>query len=122
VQSFVYALDKQGLQIIRDAECVFDCLLLHENRTQIILRYEVGMSQAILAARYSIADYLTNTTVSSKDLDTCQHRDIWTRERLRDRYGSGCCSLEQTLFFKSSRFVSPEVAKQINYTGSLLIA
>jgi hypothetical protein len=120
VQSFVYALDKQGLQIIRDAECVFDCRHFNKNRTQIILRYEVGMSQAILAAHYSIADYLTNTTISSKDLETCQHLDMWKQHLLQERFGFGCCSLEQTLFFKSSRFVPPQVAKQINYTGSSL--
>jgi hypothetical protein len=47
------------------------------------------------------------------------YEDIWIGSRLKFVYDGRIPSLEDVLFFKTSRYLSPEIAAQINFTGKV---
>ena len=47
------------------------------------------------------------------------YEDIWIGSRLKSVFDGRIPSLEDVLFFKTSRYLSPEVARQINYTDEV---
>ena len=121
VQSFVYAVDNVGLQIILNARAIFDCRQLQiksnvQRYAQIIQLYEIGMSQAIFKAGYGIASLLPLTVLLPENRTMCTIFDMWSRGGLEERFGHVLTSNE-TLFFKSSRFLPKELAKLIEYPG-----
>jgi len=153
IQSFLYALDRKGIEIIQGANSLFDCLQLpplsarhHRNNKQytpeelmfheIVMRYELGLSTAILEAGYAIApllhprqpkcthvtkaDILEDPNNQNKAMDPnqkCRNFDMWYTQPLEHLYHGRIPTLNETLFFKSSRFVTPEIATLIQYTG-----
>jgi len=78
VQSMAVAFDKTGIQVVNKSGAVYDCGIASNNdldadkRWEIIEHYEMGMSQAILNAGYSIGS-LTGSlgkpiTISKSDI------------------------------------------------------
>ena len=47
------------------------------------------------------------------------YEDIWIGSRLKSVFDGRIPSLEDVLFFKTSRYLSPEIARQINYTDEV---
>ena len=133
VQSMVYALNKVGMHAIMESDCVYDCRpvkeeLLRRNMSNtqfqnifqgsIINRYERGMGKFLLNRGYAIST-LTRTKVITKDnRSNCTDKDMWLTDRLKEEYGA-IPSLEQFMFFKTSRILTPETAKVINFTGKV---
>ena len=121
VQSFVYAVDNVGLQIILNASAIFDCRQIRTksraNRYALVVKlYEIGMSQAILNAGHGIASLLPPIVLLSENRTMCTILDMWNRGGLEETFGHILTSNE-TLFFKSSRFLPKEIAQQIEYPG-----
>lgn len=57
VQSFLYALDREGIEIVKD--CIYECGkansdMTDDDRWAIIQRFEIGMGRAIFEAGYSL--------------------------------------------------------------------
>jgi hypothetical protein len=47
------------------------------------------------------------------------YEDMWLGSRLKSVFDGRIPSLEDVLFFKTSRYLTPEIAAQINYTDEL---
>jgi hypothetical protein len=76
VQSFLYALDREGLEIIKDH--VYDCGIYNKDmsetgRWNLIKRYEIGMGRAILQAGYrlsALVGAMGPFTIGQSDIDS----------------------------------------------------
>mmetsp|Transcript_13115 Transcript_13115/g.31061 ORF Transcript_13115/g.31061 Transcript_13115/m.31061 type:complete len:80 (+) Transcript_13115:469-708(+) len=58
-----FALDRKGLEIVRDSRAIYDCGMDNQamtlaDKTDLIGRYELGMSRAIFDEGYSISSWL----------------------------------------------------------------
>jgi hypothetical protein len=136
IQSMVYALDRRGLQIIRDSDAVFDCKLelqkddalqSREHRDEldkeddlIINRYETGLGRILLAKGFGLAPIVRPTTVFTETTNDCianpnYNEDIWIKSQLRKEFGR-FPRLDEMIFFKSSRVLPEDVANEINFT------
>mmetsp|Transcript_13117 Transcript_13117/g.31063 ORF Transcript_13117/g.31063 Transcript_13117/m.31063 type:complete len:189 (+) Transcript_13117:196-762(+) len=63
IQSMAFALDRKGLEIVRDSRAIYDCGMDNQamtlaDKTDLIGRYELGMSRAIFDEGYSISSWL----------------------------------------------------------------
>jgi hypothetical protein len=47
------------------------------------------------------------------------YEDIWIGSRLKSKFDGRIPSLEDVLFFKTSRYLSPEIAAMINFTDDV---
>lgn len=134
VQSMLFALDREGLRVVMNSPAVYDCGLPSAKMTardkqEVIVRYEMGMSQAILDASYSIASVLSSEGgsmtvapgVVTEMSDSCQ--DMWTEDAL-SALGGGKRNKppkwEDVVFFKASRVIPREVHDEIRYNTNLL--
>ena len=119
VQSFVFALDKTGIDVIKKSNAVFDCRKTTRRPnsqraySQIVRQYERGMSQAILNAGYGIAGAMNNVTAMTMDAEC--HHDIWEEASIREYWGGRVPLMNETIFFKSSRFLPNHIAQEIDY-------
>eukprot|EP00980_Cylindrotheca_fusiformis_P025006 scaffold12894_cov120-Cylindrotheca_fusiformis.AAC.1 len=127
VQSMAFALDKIGLDIIQTSGAVYDChknntAMTKEDKVELVDRYEIGMSRAILQSNYSIAAWFSTGNVFrpepviySSNIGHC--RDVWQANFLK-RHSLGCpptspsCNLT---FFKTSRFIPPDISKEVGF-------
>jgi hypothetical protein len=130
IQSMMYAMDREGLQIVIDGGAIFDCTKQRgystwdRNRLHatIVSGYEVKMSRLLLKAGYGISSVVRPTTIFQTNSTQCLNEyrndtlnDIWISKRLIEYYGK-IPSLDDVVFFKTSRILTPETANLINYT------
>lgn len=123
VQSMIYAMDREGLQIVVDGGAIDDCtkwpgvvrsdgsLDLH----RLVNSYEVKMSDLLLQAGYGISSILRSTTVFAHNATQCTDNDIWFNKNLVKHFRR-IPSLDDVMFFKTSRVLTKETAELINYT------
>jgi len=100
VQSMLWATDKVGLASIQRAGAIYDCgeqLSMKDGRSRLILKYELGLSRAVLKDGYAIQD-LTNRTYHWTDAQASTCRDLWNDMNLYKQY-----SPSTLLFWKVSR-------------------
>ena len=119
VQSFVYALDRVGLDIILNSNAIFDCKKVGFTWSltrYIVYNYEIGMGQAILNSGHGLASLLPRIVLTPEDKTQCLNFDIWGKSGLIKKFGH-IPSCNETLFFKSSRMLTKEVAQMIEYPG-----
>ena len=130
IQSMMYAMDREGLQVVMDGGAIFDCTkrpgysTWNRNRLQttIISGYEVQMSRLLLKAGYGISSVVRPTIIFQHNSTRCLNKygndtlnDIWIGKRLTEYFGR-IPSLDEVVFFKTSRILTPETASLINYT------
>jgi len=123
VQSFLWATDTTGLQAILQAEAIFDCghQLAKSARDDAIMLYEIGMSQAIIEAGYSIrpVNYIQglNMTFSLENYRKAPYPekciDIWN-PRARTTLDISMSPLD-SLFWKSSLSVTDQLKQYITF-------
>lgn len=173
IQSMVFALDRIGVQVIKDSGAIFDCLKEHPDLTEkkqytkIVHGYEVKMGKVIRDAGYAIRPLIegigrTNPMIVSNDDDknkefddyhradcrpckrkawkgkpatntaianntnnktvSCEERemygDIWFESTMKWIYGGEIPTLDELVFFKTSRFLPDEIKTRINFTGT----
>ena len=125
IQSMVYALDRVALKLIRESTVVFDCvkeppqeknyLLQH----YIINRYERGLSRVLLQGGYGISPILKPVVLFEANQSTCQnvdhYKDQWLTHKMMSDFGR-VLELDETVFYKTSRILPPETAREINFT------
>ena len=119
IDSFLYALDREGLKMVLAAGCIYDCSK-DEGGTDpatVMTRYETGLSRTILKAGYRISALAHNVTVTSANTSQCMNNDVWHRHELYRQFGR-IPTLPELHFFRTDRFVTPEIAKAIGYTES----
>eukprot|EP00980_Cylindrotheca_fusiformis_P012060 scaffold2887_cov127-Cylindrotheca_fusiformis.AAC.2 len=127
VQSMAFALDKIGLDIIQTSGAVYDChknntAMIKKDKVELVDRYEIGMSRAILQSNYSITAWFSSgnalrpePVIYSSNIGRCQ--DVWNVRHLRV-HSLGCppespsCNLT---FFKTSRFIPPDISKEVGF-------
>jgi len=136
----MWAVDRIGLELIMKAGAIFDCL---KEGNKFISYYEKRMGHAIMDASYSLRPLIGKDMIVNNDnsincapcseeekknttqemISQCntreQYRDIWIGKRLKSIFNGRIPTLEDVGFFKTSRYLSPEMAKQINYTGTV---
>eukprot|EP00571_Detonula_confervacea_P005396 CAMPEP_0172315492 /NCGR_PEP_ID=MMETSP1058-20130122/25359_1 /TAXON_ID=83371 /ORGANISM="Detonula confervacea, Strain CCMP 353" /LENGTH=364 /DNA_ID=CAMNT_0013029575 /DNA_START=127 /DNA_END=1221 /DNA_ORIENTATION=+ len=140
IQSMMYALDKIGLAIVMKSGAIFDCL--DPPNSDFINTYERKMGRVILDAGYALRPLIggrdmvvTKSNVmdcvpcgdgdggNATELTSChqrdQYKDIWIKSRLKSIYDGKVPSLEDVVFFKTSRVLTPEIAAQINFTSKV---
>ena len=115
IQSIAYALDKQGIQLILKSRAVYDCRLEDKSKGAIINRYEIGMSRYLMTRGHAVRSILRNTTLTNFT-GPCEGLDIWMTHRLMETYGGRLPSLNETIFYKTSRVLTEEIAQLINWT------
>jgi len=124
IQSMVYAVDRAGLSLIQSAP--FDCnqderykkLTVHAHKVgHIVNGYERKMSQLIMKNGYGIEAFLRPKQYFQDD--KCTDRDMWLTTRLLENFGGRMPRLQDTIFFKTSRVLTPENCKEIGYTGKI---
>ena len=119
VQSMAYALDRVGLKIVTDntssRSAIYDCGD-DNHKGNIIERYEVGMTKKIISKGFAVHSILRSRTLNGSETNvSCTDDDIWKTKALEKEYGQ-IPSINQTLFFKTSRVLTPEIVKLINYS------
>jgi hypothetical protein len=122
VQSFTFAVDRVGLEVLRLSNAIYNCRQskfylrpsFRKLRYEIIKRYEIGMSGAILNAGYGISSVLWETTIFAHNKTSCQADDYWTQDDLLETF-CHLPSLNETIFFKTSRLLPQHIADQIGY-------
>jgi len=142
VQSFLYALDRKGVEIIQQSNSVYDCLaeeppnqdptglrrdlaLKEYMLLDIVMRYEIGMSNSILEAGYALSPLLHPRQPECTEVNKHNFQqikcaiDMWYSKAITHFYHGQLPFLNQTLFHKSSRFLTPEIAQLLNYTGEM---
>lgn len=124
IQSMVYALSRKGLEVARNA--AYDCRQSYyfkrrkrvRLKKEIIKRYEVGMSTRILQAGGALQSVVGpwNTTFPNNNstINSCTLWDPWYGDHLLAYFGSQWPRLEELMFLKSSRVLTPEVAELLN--------
>mmetsp|Transcript_81174 Transcript_81174/g.118851 ORF Transcript_81174/g.118851 Transcript_81174/m.118851 type:complete len:379 (-) Transcript_81174:583-1719(-) len=128
VQSFLFVLDKVGLDIVKNSSAVYNCQTNNSGKSNplvrktIIERYEVGMSKAILEAGYGIAGTLSTdgfkiAYVTPADLSkgSCKAGDPWfpkTFPKVQGNYPKW----QDVVFWKVSRFIPPEILAEKIYS------
>lgn len=115
IQSMAYALDRKGIQLIRKSRAVYDCRTGDASKGAIIHRYEIGMSRYLMTRGYAVRSILRNTTLTNFT-GPCDGLDIWMTHRLQEAYGGRLPSIHETIFYKSSRVMTQEIAQLINWT------
>jgi len=125
VQSMVFALDRVALQFIKQSSAIFDCYkrLDNENKTDYIVRnYEFKMGRLLLDQGYGLEGIIHSGAVNSSNkeefLTDDRYRDMWITSRMMKHFGR-ILSLEEAVFFKTSRLMSPEIAMELNYNYPL---
>ncbi len=149
VQSFLFALSTETLQILLSAGCIYDCEL--DDKEKIIDRYEIGMSETLLNQGYSIAVPFMNNWETGKPLvldkksstdmetDMNENGDIFCLDNIRQATSTMDRSQLESLlggdpedhkldilpweyyvFFKVSRFVLQDILLEMNYDLDLL--
>jgi hypothetical protein len=116
IQSFVYALDKVGLQVVVNASAIYDCRVESSRYAQLVRRYEIGMGQAILKAGYGLSSLLPYAVLMPENYTQCGIWDFWDKVGLLERFGH-ILTWNETLFFKSSRLLPKDIAEKIDYPG-----
>lgn len=121
VQSMVYALDRVGLQLIKNSTAIFDCSKRSEydNTTKYIVRnYEFKMGALLLKHGYGLSGILNPGIVDSSNTKDCinddHYADMWVTHRMMKYFGR-IISLDEAVFFKTSRLTTSETAMEINY-------
>ena len=126
IQSMMFAVDRVGIQIIKDIpfKCMDDPVYVERlsNRDQMVQylvnMYERTMGSRILKGGYAIQSLLQDAIITDATKKECQEGDIWLSDRFKARYGR-IPFLNETIFFKTSRVLSPETAKEIGYQGKI---
>ena len=123
VQSMAYALDRIGLDIVLESPSIFDCRQeFSQNErnnafNKIVIRYERGMSKAILEKGYGLASIVWPGVVFWDNRTNCTLIDRWGEANLKKTFGGRLPHLNETIFFKSSRLLPKEIAQLIDYPG-----
>ena len=125
VQSMIYCLDKRSMKLIKESNCVFDCriwnglnLTSQESLNRIINQYERGMGRLILNRGYAITSLTRSKKITKENRNDCTDRDLWMTARLNAEYNK-IPSLDEVMFFKTSRILTKETAEIINFTGRI---
>ena len=130
VQSMMFAMDREGLQTVVDGGAIYDCTKRHDHvgltgiklLNEIIWTYEIKLSDLILQAGHGISSVVRPTTLFRYNSSKCLNKygngtlkDIWIGNHMVDYFGR-IPSLNDVMFFKTSRILTPETANLINYT------
>jgi hypothetical protein len=112
-----------------DGGAIFDCtkrpvlvgMDSEEFRWEIIWEYEIKLSELILRAGYGISSVLRPVTVFQHNASQCLDKfdqplqDVWYRTTLTEYFGR-IPSLDDVMFFKTSRWLTSKMANLINFT------
>lgn len=126
VQSMLWATDKIGLRTILASEAIYDCkdqLQEPNGRSNLIIRYEMGLSRAVMKAGYGIASHLptqpgnfflknsTNATTANNNFTDFPKwcRDLWIGKQLAKYVGE-----EGLWFYKRSREYPNQLDKHVS--------
>jgi hypothetical protein len=130
IQSMMYAMDRDALKVVMDGGAIFDCTNMTGYATMtksaqhgmIVQGYERKMSTLLLQAGYGISSILRPITIFQNNVTSCRDEqsnetlnDLWLTYRLKDYFGK-MPSLDEVIFFKTSRILTPETAALINFT------
>jgi hypothetical protein len=124
IQSMMFALDQEALRIVMNGGAIFNCLqrwpdfnTMNPNvaKNLIVINYEVMMSQLILSSGYGFDPFLRSQVIFLENKSDCIGNDIWIGKRLKDLYKGRIPLLRETVFFKSTRYLSPALAKEIGF-------
>jgi hypothetical protein len=124
IQSMAFALDRVGLDIVRNSSAIFDCVKIPPLPGQtevrhIINKYERGMSRVIMAHGYGIASLIKPTVIFLQNITDCRkdenYKDQWMTDQMNLDYGR-VLDLEETVFSKTSRVMSEGTKKELNFT------
>ena len=100
VQSMLWATDRIGIASIVKAGAIYDCgdqLSEAHGRSNLIVRYELGLSRAVLKSGYAIQDQ-TNRTFTWDSALSAKCPDLWNDPQLVSKI-----SPERLIFWKVSR-------------------
>ncbi|KAI2495733.1 hypothetical protein MHU86_18792 [Fragilaria crotonensis] len=129
-QSMMYALDREGLQVVVDGGAIYDCtkrpgyfgIDVEALQDKIVSGYELELSKLILQAGYGISSVVRPITLFRHNQTQCLNKygndtlnDVWLGETLVEYFGR-VPSLDEVIFFKTSRILTPETADIINFT------
>ncbi|KAI2512764.1 hypothetical protein MHU86_1552 [Fragilaria crotonensis] len=129
-QSMMYALDREGLQVVVDGGAIYDCtkrpgyfgIDVEALEDKIVSGYELELSRLILQAGYGISSVVRPTTLFRHNQTQCLNKygndtlnDVWLGETLIEYFGR-IPSLDEVIFVKTSRILTPETADIINFT------
>ena len=129
IQSMMYALDREGLQIVMKGGAIFDCQQrwpdFDKQETDvahglIVNGYERKMGELILQAGYGIEAYLRSELILDHNQSRCQTKDMWLGSHLKEAYEGRIQFLNETVFFKSTRYLSPDLAEEIGYDAKII--
>lgn len=132
IQSMMYAMDTEALKIVMDGGAIFDCEKKIPNfydlpsasaHGAIVNAYERKMGTLVLHAGYGLDPLLPSNAqpIFLHNESNCDAVDMWIGTRLRNLTTTGRIPfLNETLFFKSSRYTSPELAQEIGYRAKIV--
>jgi hypothetical protein len=78
------------------------------------------MGEILLDAGFAIDPYLRSQAVFGHNKSECSGEDLWVGSFLKEEFGGRIPFLNETIFFKSTRFMSPELADEIGYKAPII--
>ena len=122
-------MDRTALEILMQKGIFFDCetkipnyhnLKQIEQHGAIVNRYERRMSIEIIEAGFGIDAVANGQPVFPHNASKCTATDMWSGKRLRElNPHDRIPSLNETIFFKDTRYLTPELAEEIGYKAEV---
>jgi hypothetical protein len=129
IQSMMYAMDQEALQLVMDGGAIFDCLERYPdfyNKTEnvahglVVNAYERRMSTLLLQAGYGLDPYLKSQAIFKHNKSQCESEDLWLGRNLQNLTAPGRMPyLNETIFWKSTRYMTPALAQEIGYKAEI---
>jgi hypothetical protein len=118
-QFFIDRYEMKMGTVILDAGYGLRPLIPHD-KGMIVTKENVGDCHPCKDVSSSDEDEKKENEILSPSCDErAYYKDIWIGSRLKSVYDGRIPSLEDVLFFKTSRYLSPEIAAQINFTDEV---
>ena len=124
VQSMAYCLDRVAMKLVKESDHVYDCrpdkhkMSEKEYTDKIIDRYERGMCRLLLSNGHAITSLTRPKVLTRENRNNCTDKDLWLTKHLNETYGK-IPTLEEVMFFKTSRLLTEEIIELINFTGTI---
>lgn len=140
VQEHAYCLDNTGLELLRQSDVILNCETFisensrkadnierdsienwHKQLEMNAASYPIAMSQLILnQANYTFTSILQEPLrpINKENRLTCVADDMWTVSHLKSAYNGNLPSWPDLIFFKTTRYLSDDIAKTIGFKGN----
>ena len=130
-----FCLDKDGMALLRGSEVILDCEKSWRENINVKAKvdewqasleqkgkiFQVAMSKLILErADFAFSSVLREPSepITRDNRQQCVAPDLWTISKLKEAYGGNMPTWSDVIFFKTIRYLPPDIAEKIGFHGN----